>query len=151
MLADRRAEAGMRPATGDSVVDALLAAGHAVRVATDAALRADGLSLARKKALAVLSRSAEPVALRQVSDALGIVPRSVTDLVDGLEADGLVRREQDPQDRRRASVAITDEGRAALAAAQRRSAAIARRFTADLDAAERGELLRLLERLGLPD
>jgi DNA-binding MarR family transcriptional regulator len=137
----------MRPASGDAVVDALLTAGHAVRVATDAALREDGLSLARKKVLGVLARAGEPVALRQLSDAIGIAPRSVTALVDGLEADRLVRRDQDPRDRRKASVVLTDEGSAAYAAAQRRSAAIARRFTADLDPAERAELLRLLRRL----
>jgi DNA-binding MarR family transcriptional regulator len=137
----------MRPATGDSVVDALLAAGHAVRTAIDGALREDGLSLSRKKTLAVLARADAPVTLRHLSDALGLAARSVTDLVDGLEDDGLVRRDRDPRDRRCANVVITPAGRAALAAAQRKTAAVARRFTSSLEPAERGELVGLLGRL----
>jgi DNA-binding MarR family transcriptional regulator len=141
----------MRPATGDSVVDALLVAGHAVRTAIDGALRQDGLSLSRKKTLAVLARADAPVTLRRLSDELGLAARSVTDLVDGLEDEGLARRDRDPRDRRCANVVITSAGRAALAAAERKTAAVARRFTSALEPAERKELVELLRRLRAVD
>jgi hypothetical protein len=59
--------------------------------ATDAALRPHGLTFARYEALV-------------------LHPTSVTNIVDRLEADGLVRRTPHPSDRRATLVAITEAG-----------------------------------------
>src|ERR687883_1422848 len=46
-------------------------------------------------------------------------PQSMAQTVGDLEADGLVERRPDPDDRRRALVSLTDTGRAALEADRR--------------------------------
>jgi DNA-binding MarR family transcriptional regulator len=76
-----------------------------------------------------------------------VVPRTVTDLVDGVEAAGLVVRQPDPDDRRSTLVALTPDGRLLLG-----RLAVARREGADrtfgrLDEADRTELLRILRGL----
>ena len=55
---------------------------------------------------------------------------SVTVVVDGLSDRGLVRRDADPSDRRRAGIVLTGEGVAALA---RADAAVAARLDGLLD------------------
>ena len=52
--------------------------------------------------------------MRVMGDRLQLHPTSVTNIVDRLQADGLVRRVPHPTDRRATLVEITDGGRAAL-------------------------------------
>lgn len=104
------------PDTGSRTVDAILAAAHRIRTVADAALRANGLSLSGFKLL----RALEPgsLAMRELSDALGITPRTVTDLVDNLERRGLVVRGPHPSDRRVSLIALTPAGRTELGRAR---------------------------------
>jgi DNA-binding MarR family transcriptional regulator len=82
-----------------------------------------------------------------LSDELGVTPRNVTTLVDGLEAEGLVRRMPHPTDRRATVVEITPRG-AEMACSLYAShmEKIAELFR-DLPAADQRELLRLMETL----
>ena len=137
------------PDTGDELVDALLLAGHRVRTATDARLREEGLSLARLKLLRLLSDG--PLPMGQVSAALHVVPRSTTDLVDGLVAAGLVARCAHPTDRRVVLLELTPSGRTRLAAARRVATEVANRATAAVPADRRAELVELLGRIGDPE
>jgi DNA-binding MarR family transcriptional regulator len=60
--------------------------------------------------------------LSEIADRLRIAPRSATEVVDSLEAKGLVRRTPSPTDRRAVLVHPTDAGRAlAEEVAQHRS------------------------------
>src|SRR6218665_2556107 len=79
-----------KPRTGDALVDAVVTAAHRLRNQANEGLRECGLSLARLKVMDSLE--AQPRRMREVSDALGVVPRTLTDTVDGLETEGLVRR-----------------------------------------------------------
>jgi DNA-binding MarR family transcriptional regulator len=75
---------------------------------------------------------------------LDVVPRSVTTMVDALEAAGLVGRHADPGDRRSVLVALSDDGRRLLdrlEAARRESA---EEVFGSLDPAQRHQLLDLL-------
>lgn len=54
-----------------------------------------------------------PQMMRALADELGLTPRNVTALVDGLEAEGLVRRTPHPSDRRVTLVEATPRGMAA--------------------------------------
>ncbi|MDQ2951586.1 MAG: MarR family transcriptional regulator, partial [Chloroflexota bacterium] len=47
----------------------------------------------------------------QLAQQSKISPSTITEIVEGLETDGLVRRESDPSDRRAVRVALTAEGR----------------------------------------
>src|SRR5215472_18872076 len=72
----------------------------------DLSAREYGLGFARGRVLWALSESG-PVLMRGLSQALGISPRTVTGLVDGLEADGWVTRSPHPEDRRATIISLT--------------------------------------------
>jgi DNA-binding MarR family transcriptional regulator len=106
-----------------------------------------GLTPAQERALRVISRSDEPPRMTELADHLGIVPRSLTTVVDALEEAGLVRREIDPRNRRAILLRLTDGGTAVrddLREARRRAA---EDLFAPLTPADRGLLGDLLARL----
>jgi DNA-binding MarR family transcriptional regulator len=131
---------------------ALLDAGAEVEARLERSLEPMGLSLAKMGALHTLIEAGEPVPLGQLAERLCCVRSNVTQLVDRLEADRLVRRVPDPADRRSVRAEVTEEGRARFAAALRaREAAEAELLSgfAD-DELERlaGWCLRVAERAG---
>lgn len=85
-----------------------------------------GLSPGHARALRVLSQSEQPMRMVQLADALRIAPRSVTPVIDALEAAGVVRREVDPANRRSTLLVLTPEGRALHARVQEVRADVAR-------------------------
>ena len=106
-----------------------------------------GLTPAQERALRVITRSEEPLRMTELADHLGIVPRSVTTVVDALEQAGLVRREIDPHNRRAIRLHLTDRGLAVrddMREARRRAA---EDLFAPLTAGDREALGELLEQL----
>lgn len=85
--------------------------------------------------------------LSEIATRLRIAPRSATEVVDSLEARGLVERRPDPADRRAVLVVPTAEGQRMHDATQRARAAAGEEFFAGLDAAEQRQLTGLLRRL----
>jgi len=77
----------------------------------EAALEDAGLSLSKGAVLDRLIKAGEPLPLTRLAGQLACVKSNVTQLVDRLEADGLVERKDDPYDRRSILAAITDNGR----------------------------------------
>jgi DNA-binding MarR family transcriptional regulator len=69
-----------------------------------------GLTPAQERALRVITRSEEPPRMTDLADHLGIVPRSLTTVIDALEQAGLVRREIDPHNRRAIRLHLTEHG-----------------------------------------
>jgi DNA-binding MarR family transcriptional regulator len=69
-----------------------------------------GLTPAQGRALRIITRSEEPPRMTDVADHLGIVPRSLTTVIDALEEAGLVRREIDPHNRRAIRLHLTERG-----------------------------------------
>ncbi|MFF9206077.1 MarR family winged helix-turn-helix transcriptional regulator [Streptomyces sp. NPDC014986] len=84
-----------------------------------------GITPAQSRLLRTLAHYASPPRMADLAERLEVVPRAVTTLVDGLEANGKVRRAPDPANRRVIRIELTDDGRAALRGvrAARRSAA----------------------------
>jgi DNA-binding MarR family transcriptional regulator len=106
-----------------------------------------GLTPAQERALRLISRGDEPLRMAELADRLGIVPRSLTTVVDALEEAGLVRREIDPRNRRAILLHLTDEGasvRDGLRETRRRAA---EDLFAPLSADDRKTLAGLLTRL----
>ena len=68
-----------------------------------------GISPPRLSALSVVV-FAGPLPIGELATAEGVAPPTMTRLVDGLERDGLVRREADPDDRRGVLVRATAQG-----------------------------------------
>jgi DNA-binding MarR family transcriptional regulator len=89
----------------------LLGAAHAVEDRIESSLSPLGLSLAKLNVLGTLVGSNSPLTLGELAQKLACVRSNVTQLVDRLESDGLVRREADPADRRSIRAVVTDAGR----------------------------------------
>jgi len=112
---------------------------------TREALAPLGLSRAQSRVVRLLADG--PLRMATIAERLAVVPRTVTDLVDGVEAAGLVERRPDPVDRRSIFVALTADGQRLLErldVAWRESAEEAVRR---LDPADRAVLLQLLREL----
>ncbi|MFI6322031.1 MarR family winged helix-turn-helix transcriptional regulator [Nonomuraea sp. NPDC050556] len=91
----------------------------------------------------------------EVAKIMRVAPSLVVSLADHLEGLGAVRRERDPEDRRRQVLALTEEGRGLLA----RCTALARAMDEELvgglapeeEAGLRNVLRRLASAEGLPE
>ena len=78
----------------------------------EATLRPHGLTFARYEVLMLLSFSrAGALPLGKIGARLQVHPASVTNAIDRLQADGLVRRDPDRLDRRRTLARLTPLGR----------------------------------------
>jgi len=83
-----------------------------LQASVDEALRPHGLTFARYEALVLLSFSQRgSLPMRMMGERLQLHPTSITNIVDRLEADGLVRRLRHPSDRRTTLVEITADGK----------------------------------------
>lgn len=120
---------------------------HVYLARLDAALEGRGLSTAKFGALRVLAGSDEPLALGQLAERLACVRSNITQLVDRLEADGLVQRVPDPEDRRSKRAAITAEGRRRFEAGSRAKLEVERELLASLSPEEAEQLAAALGKL----
>jgi DNA-binding MarR family transcriptional regulator len=85
--------------------------------------------------------------LSELSDQLRIAARSTTEVVDGLQDQGLVERQPDPHDRRATLVTLTDQGRTVGTAIRAARDAEVERFFGGLSETDRAELVRILRQL----
>jgi DNA-binding MarR family transcriptional regulator len=98
------------------------------------------------RVLQVLS-SRGPSIMSALGDELCVTARGVTSLVDGLEAEGLVRRQPHPTDRRATLVDLTDTGRLFVQAHFETHAERAAALFAQLDPDDQRALLRIIRQL----
>ncbi len=107
-------------------------------------LQKEGIDPKRYFLLAQIERGGRPGTLAQ---DLHLPPPSVSHLLAGLEEAGLIVRRPNPEDRRSTLLALTDLGRARLAAARRCLEAAGEAALARLDEDEKRALIQLLDRL----
>ena len=88
----------------------LMNAGRALEQRLEEALAAVDLSLAKFGALTHLVEAGEPLSLSECARKMTCVRSNITQLMDRLEADGLVRRVEDANDRRAVRAAVTRLG-----------------------------------------
>ena len=89
----------------------LIHAAASINERLEAALEEAGLSVAKHSALSKLAEAGEPLTLGELAERLSCVRSNITQLVDRLEADGLVKRMADPADRRSVRAELTPLGR----------------------------------------
>ena len=132
----RRLRHGMvRPPTGQVPVPAL---GHQLDVAKVIAC----------DALAELSSARATIAVKDVAHLLDLEHSTVSRLLGECEADGLVVRSQDPLDRRRTNVTLTDLGAAVVSEGAQLKRRFMRLVLADWPRSDVDELERLVTQLG---
>jgi MarR family transcriptional regulator for hemolysin len=131
----------------DPIFFMLLDAGRAQFARLDEALKAVGLSAAKYKVLSQIAKSKEPVPLRLLAEEQQCVASNVTTLVDRLEADGLVRRVDDPGDRRSKRAELTPAGVKKAEAGAKVVAEVEGAFAESLGPTERLALAKVLSSL----
>ena len=127
---------------------ALLHAASAAESEVDAQLAAVGLSLPKLAALHHLVDAGQPLPLGQLADRLRCVKSNVTQLVDRLEADGLVARAPDPNDGRARLAVVTTLGRERYVEGARLQGEAERAFFGALSPEEADQLSVLIRKLG---
>src|SRR5690348_16638150 len=95
----------------NAVASAMVQAAHRVEARLEEALAGVGLSIAKFETLSILVSQDRPISLSELASKLVCVRSNVTQLVDRLETEGLVKRGDDPADRRAVRAEVTALGR----------------------------------------
>nr|WP_210309822.1 MarR family transcriptional regulator [Rhizobium rosettiformans] len=83
-----------------------------LRAFFDAAVREEGLTLARARALFAISRRG-PLTQKELAEELEIETPTLVRVLDGMARQNLIVRTEDENDRRAKRIAMTEAGRAA--------------------------------------
>src|ERR1051325_9490774 len=138
---------GPTPGPAMAAVTSIMRAQQLLLAGLNEALKPHGLTFPRYEALMLLLFSRNgALHLGKIGDRLQVHPTSVTSTIDGLEADGFVRRVPHQTDRRTTLAEITRAGRsvAMKATAELNRAAF---FTSPLDAEQLDGLTETISRL----
>jgi len=138
-----------RPPAQD-VMWSLLQAAAAVEGRLEEALAEVDLSGAKLAALTQLVEADEPVTLGQLAAQCACVRSNITQLVDRMESEKLVRRVDDANDRRSRRAQITSLGRERQAAGARRIEQVRKQLNGALKDLESGALQRVLDSISKP-
>ena len=122
----------------------LIHAAHMIEEHLEEVLSEVGLSGAKFAALSTLADTVEPLSLCDLAAKLSCVRSNVTQLVDRLEAEGLVRRVDDPKDRRGVRAEITALGQERQAAGAERVSKVHQELERQLGAIDAEKLERAL-------
>ena len=126
----------------------LLHTAYAAQAEVESQLSVVGLSLPKLLALKALADAGDSLPLGQLADRLSCVKSNITQLVDRLEADGLVARRPDPKDRRARLAVLTAAGRKACQDGSRIQLESERKLLTTLTRDEARQLAVLLGKLG---
>lgn len=107
-----------------------------------------GLSYPKYEVLDYLRTTTEPVSLKTLADCQSCARSNITQLMDKLEVEGLVRRVPDPEDRRGVRAELTEDGSARWQEGRTQLDLVLAEFAASFTTPERVQLGRLLSRLG---
>jgi len=124
-------------ASGPHWTFSVMHAAHVIEDRIELALGKAGLSIAKHGALTELAKAGEPLTLSQLAERLSCVRSNMTQLIDRLEADGLVNRLPDPADRRSVKAELTDLGMEKQRAGDRAVKRVQSEFASSLTARER--------------
>jgi DNA-binding MarR family transcriptional regulator len=146
-VTEERAPAGRRDSGGEeSLSEAFWSVARQLRETSQETLAPWDISPSHFRALRVLKRHG-PMRLSELSDHLHIAARSTTEVIDALEARGLVDRRPDPGDRRATLVEVTESGTSILDAIRAARGTEAERAFGRLSPADRAHLARILAAL----
>ena len=126
----------------------LLHAAQTIGDRLEGALNELGLSMAKQSALTRLAEAGEPLTLGELAARLSCVRSNITQLVDRLESDGLVRRIDDASDRRSVLAELTSTGVAKQKAGAQAMAKAQNELAKKLSKAERTALESALGAFG---
>lgn len=141
-----KVEAKAKTAPGNPLF-ALLEAARALETRLEAAMDGVGLSMAKFGVLKTLATASEPVTLTELASCQRCVRSNITQLIDRLESDGLVKRVDDPADRRSIRAALTPLGRERFVAGEKALKVLIQDVSNVVSADDREALSRLFSAL----
>jgi DNA-binding MarR family transcriptional regulator len=133
-----------RELSGEAGMLGLLEVARVVQERVEAALDSVGLSGPKYMTLEQLVRAGEPMSLSALADCRKCVRSNITQLIDRLEADGLVERVSDPEDRRAVRAAVTPQGEERFAAGTEAIRGVQAELASRVSASDRKNFLRVL-------
>ena len=136
-----------QPPCGKGLLWSLLHTARTLEDRMEEALAGVGLSSPKLSVLTQLAEAPAPLSLSELASRQRCVRSNMTQLVDRLEADGLVRRIPDPADRRAVRAELTGCGRARQGEGAERMRAVEAELLGQLSAREQGLLAELLDTL----
>ncbi|MGH8860401.1 MAG: MarR family winged helix-turn-helix transcriptional regulator [Jatrophihabitantaceae bacterium] len=113
----------------------------ATRAYLEDLLRPVGLTATQYTALTVLERSSNLTSAQLARNSF-VTAQSMADMITGLEAQSLIRRERDADDRRRLVLSLTSDGRRLLGRYRAKVAALEQQMLSGLSTREAAELRR---------
>lgn len=138
------ADCAVRSGPDEGALIAVLGAAEELHERLEAALVAVGLSVSKFDAMEQLIRAEEPLTLGNLAGRLHCVRSNVTQLVDRLEAEGLVQRGSCTEDRRAIRARVTPLGLERHAAGLEAIRSVQKQVAQRLGTVERGRLVELL-------
>ena len=146
-VAESSTGSAKRSGPDEGALVAVLSAADALRGRLEDALAAVGLSISKFDAMEQLIQADEPLTLGALAGKLHCVRSNVTQLVDRLEADGLVQRGSCSEDRRAIRARLTPLGLERHTAGREAIRAVQNDLAQRLDAGDRTSLIELLSAL----
>jgi DNA-binding MarR family transcriptional regulator len=122
----------------------LLHAAQLLQERIERALEDVGLSSAKHGVLRILHEAGDPLPLGELAGRAHCVRSNMTQLIDRLETEGLVRRSSDSADRRVVRAELTDVGRERAQAGNRKIEALQSEYAAAVPEADRAAIERML-------
>lgn len=136
-----------RSGPDEGALIAVLSTAEELRERLEDALVAVGLSISKFDAMEQLIQAGEPLTLGSLAGRLQCVRSNVTQLVDRLEADGLVQRGSCTEDRRAIRARLTPLGLERHAAGLDAIRAVQKDVSERLDPNRRAQLMELMSAL----
>jgi DNA-binding MarR family transcriptional regulator len=141
---------GSATPSGDAVTDLVLEVfrlNGRLLTAGDRLVAPIGLTSARWQVLGAAAFAGGPATVAQLARAMGLARQSVQRIVNELEVEGVLQREENPQHKRAMLVMLTQRGKQLVAAANKRQRPWARALARKLEAAEIERATRVLRAL----
>lgn len=155
---DNRSETSTAPEASGGVptavelADGFLCASHRFMRLSKRCIGDQKLSMPRVKVLLALAdnrlRLGDHLRMRDLAVELGVTPRNITTIVDGLQREGLLARRPSPQDRRAIWLELTPLGLSHIEQVHQLEQDISSRFFEPLDGESRRQLAMILKKLG---
>jgi len=102
-----------RQSRNEQLFDEMSAFNRKLRAFFDAAVREEGLTLARARALFAIARRG-PLTQKELAEELEIETPTLVRVLDGMAGQKLIVRTEDPSDRRAKRIAMTEAGQVAF-------------------------------------
>jgi DNA-binding MarR family transcriptional regulator len=136
-----------REPPAENLGEAFGAVARRLRSASMASLSTWDVTPSQMRAIRILTGHEDGVRSSELAHHLHIAPRSATEVVDALEAKGLVQRSPDPTDRRATLVSLTPGGVELSAEVRRARGLESEKLFDRLSKTDRAHLARILRQL----